>query len=65
MGILDGKVAIITGAGQGVGEGIALALAKEGAAIVANERTRSKLPALSAQRSGPSVGRPWRWRAMS
>ena len=43
MGSLDGKVAIITGAGQGVGEGIALALAKEGAAIVASGRTESKL----------------------
>ena len=29
MGVLDGKVAIVTGAGQGVGRGIALALAKD------------------------------------
>jgi len=43
MGSLDGKVAIITGAGQGVGEGIALALAKEGVAIVATGRTESTL----------------------
>jgi NAD(P)-dependent dehydrogenase (short-subunit alcohol dehydrogenase family) len=34
MGILDNKVAIVTGAGQGVGKGVARALAKEGAAIV-------------------------------
>ena len=34
MGKLDGKVAIITGSGQGIGRGIALALAKEGAKIV-------------------------------
>jgi NAD(P)-dependent dehydrogenase (short-subunit alcohol dehydrogenase family) len=33
VGILDGKIAIITGAGQGVGRGIALAMAREGAAI--------------------------------
>jgi NAD(P)-dependent dehydrogenase (short-subunit alcohol dehydrogenase family) len=43
MGTLDGKVAIVTGAGQGVGEGIALALAKEGAAIVPAGRTESKV----------------------
>ncbi|MBB2943342.1 NAD(P)-dependent dehydrogenase (short-subunit alcohol dehydrogenase family) [Actinoplanes lutulentus] len=33
MGTLDGKVAIITGAGGGVGRGIATALAKEGTAV--------------------------------
>lgn len=33
MGTLDGKVAIITGAARGVGRGIALALAREGARI--------------------------------
>ena len=43
MGILDGKAALITGAGQGVGQGIAFALAKEGAKIAAIGRTQSKL----------------------
>jgi NAD(P)-dependent dehydrogenase (short-subunit alcohol dehydrogenase family) len=45
MGILNGKVALITGAGYGVGEGIATAYAKEGATIVAAGRTESKLVA--------------------
>jgi NAD(P)-dependent dehydrogenase (short-subunit alcohol dehydrogenase family) len=39
---LDGKVAVITGAGQGVGHGFATALAAEGASIVAAGRTLSK-----------------------
>jgi len=43
MAILDGKIALITGAGQGVGQGIAFALAKEGAAIAVLGRTESKL----------------------
>ena len=38
MGILDGKVALVTGAGQGVGRGIALALAREGAVIAVVDR---------------------------
>jgi NAD(P)-dependent dehydrogenase (short-subunit alcohol dehydrogenase family) len=43
MGILNGKVALITGAGQGVGRGIALAMAKERAAIAVAGRTESKI----------------------
>jgi len=34
---LKGKVAIVTGAGQGVGEGIAMTLSKEGAKVVVND----------------------------
>ena len=43
MGKLDGKVALITGAGQGVGQGVAFALAKQGARIAVAGRTESKL----------------------
>ena len=35
-GRLDGKVALVTGAGRGVGAGIALELASRGASIVVN-----------------------------
>jgi len=45
MAKLQGKVALITGAGQGVGQGIAFALASEGVSIAVTGRTRSKLDA--------------------
>lgn len=41
--MLEGKAAIVTGAGQGVGQGIALALAGHGARVVAMGRTGSKV----------------------
>ncbi|MEO6714397.1 MAG: SDR family NAD(P)-dependent oxidoreductase, partial [Mycobacteriales bacterium] len=37
MGVMDGKVAIVTGAGRGIGRGEAMLLAAEGAAVVVNE----------------------------
>ncbi|WP_328354876.1 SDR family oxidoreductase [Mycobacterium sp. NBC_00419] len=42
MGRLDGKIAVVTGAGQGVGRGIAIAMAKEGAHLALLGRTLSK-----------------------
>ena len=43
MGILAGKVAIVTGAGTGIGEGEAYALAKEGAKVVVVGRRLEKV----------------------
>jgi NAD(P)-dependent dehydrogenase (short-subunit alcohol dehydrogenase family) len=40
---LEGKVAIVTGAGQGIGEAIARAYAREGAKVIITGRTMSKL----------------------
>src|SRR5207247_1121754 len=37
MGMLDGKAALVTGAGRGIGRGIALALARAGAKVVVND----------------------------
>jgi NAD(P)-dependent dehydrogenase (short-subunit alcohol dehydrogenase family) len=37
MGLLDGSVAIVTGAGRGIGRGEAIELAREGARVVVNE----------------------------
>jgi len=48
MAQFQNKVAIITGSGQGVGFGIAQALAAEGASIVLTGRTKAKLVAASA-----------------
>ena len=41
--MVENKVALVTGAGQGVGRGIALALAAEGARVVVAGRTLSKV----------------------
>ena len=46
---LQGKAAIVTGSGQGVGRGIALALAAEGASVALMGRTGAKVERVAAE----------------
>ena len=46
---LEGKVALVTGASQGIGLGIARELAREGAQVAVSSRTREKIEAAAAE----------------
>lgn len=46
---LDGKVALVTGAGRGIGRGTALAMAEAGAEVVAWSRTADEIESLVAE----------------
>ena len=48
MGALDGRIAVITGGGRGIGAAIAARYAAEGATIVVSSRTESELHATLA-----------------
>jgi NAD(P)-dependent dehydrogenase (short-subunit alcohol dehydrogenase family) len=53
---IKGKKALVTGAGRGLGQAIALCLAREGAQVAAVSRTASDIEALIADMGGEKAG---------
>lgn len=61
MSSLEGKVAVVTGAGRGIGKAISVALAKAGCRVVLAARTREQIEAVQKEilsRGGDALALP-------
>ncbi len=56
---LDGKLALVTGAGRGIGRAVALALSEAGAELLLNTRTPAELDTLAAEIGGRARALPF------
>ena len=60
MGLIDGKVALVTGAGTGIGREASILLAREGATVVLTGRRIQPLEDVAAEikkQGGNAMGR--------
>jgi meso-butanediol dehydrogenase / (S,S)-butanediol dehydrogenase / diacetyl reductase len=55
MGELDGKVTVITGAGSGIGRGIALVLARRGADLILTDLDQGRAQAVADEVGGTAL----------
>lgn len=54
--MLKGRVAIVTGSGQGVGRGIAIGMAREGAIVITNNRAPKRNETVAVTESFKPIG---------
>ncbi|MEH3106460.1 MAG: SDR family NAD(P)-dependent oxidoreductase [Sphingomonas fennica] len=54
---LEGRIAVVTGAGNGIGQGIALMFAAQGATVIALDRDRAALDTTVADATGTMIPR--------
>ncbi|MFQ5525419.1 MAG: SDR family NAD(P)-dependent oxidoreductase [Thermoanaerobaculia bacterium] len=54
--ILDGKSAVVTGGGRGIGAAVAKALIGEGASVVVSARSTNEIEAVASELGGESAG---------